>query len=668
MFGSLDKYIAVFLTGLVVTYFLTPLIRAAAVRFGIVDLPGGRRPHQRPTARGGGLAVVFGVHAACLMALAFPWPEVAGQLNLVWWQHFAAASAVLLVIGLIDDIRGLGPWPKLAGQVVAGLLISFTGTRFGSLLGFELPGWLDAALVVVWLVAMINAFNLIDGLDGLASGLAIISAVGLGGIFVIEKLPGNVLVLLGLIGACLGFLRYNFHPATIFLGDTGSMFLGFILGVVSLQTFTKNTLILSFTIPMLVLGVPIYDTLLAIWRRSVRLWLTKGQVVKRENRSGIMQADVQHIHHRLLNAGLSTRGVATLLCGANALLVGFGLLITTFKSHGAGIFLIALLSGVYVLMRHMAAIELRDTGKVLLAGLRRPTHTALKALFYPVWDMTWMAGSLAIGMWVIEGSRVDFWHTWFLELPVWVTPTFTLLAMSRNYVTVWTRARTRDVLELIFTLQAGLLLSLAIALVIEPAELRRYLLRMLVVGGIGHPAIVGCRVIYRLLEEAMVWLKSQSDGYSETGRVLLYGAGGRCQLFLKERGFSNSRSLDGRVIVGLLDDEPSLNFQWVQGYKVLGSLTDLPRLISRQSITGIIITAVLKPEQREAVEEIARGRGLQLTEWCFREQEICGTAPRIVSEAVPAVVPIPSPERSAPENHIPEAVPAVVPIPSPIQS
>lgn len=646
LFGGLDKYLSVFLTGLVVTYFLTPMVRAVASRLGIVDLPNERRPHKHATARAGGLAVVLGVHAACLMALAFPWPEVAGELNLAWWRHFVTASAVLLVIGLIDDIRGLGPWLKLSGQVVAGVLVAFTGTRFGSLCGLELPGWLDSILVVMWLVATINAFNLIDGLDGLASGLAIISAIGLGGIFVIQHLPANVLILLGLIGACLGFLRYNFHPATIFLGDTGSMFLGFILGVVSLQTFTKNTLILSFTIPMLVLGVPIYDTLLAIWRRSVRMWLAKNQPAKGEKRVGIMQADVQHLHHKLLNAGLSTRGVATLLCAANALLVAFGLLITTFKSHGAGIFLVALLGGVYVLMRHMAAIELRDTGKVLLAGLRRPTHTTLKALFYPVWDMAWMAGSLAIGMWVIEGTRVAFWHTWFLELPVWVTPTFTLLAMSRNYVTVWTRARTRDVLDLIFTLQAGLLLSLAIALVIEPAEFKRYLLRMLVLGGISHPAIVACRVIYRVLEEAVVWLKSQSEENPETGRVLLYGAGGRCQLFLKERGFGNSRSFDGRVIVGLLDDEPSLHFQWVQGYNVLGGFKDLPQLISRHRITGVVITAVLAPEKCAAVEELARQRGLHLTEWCFREQEICGTAPKIVAEASPVAATLLSPSRS----------------------
>src|SRR5207244_1880862 len=130
--------------------------------------------------------------------------------------------------------------------------------------------WLDSIFVVIWIIAVINAFNLIDGLDGLASGLAIISAIGLGGVILLQNLPG-LLVVLGLIGACLAFLRYNFHPASIFLGDTGSMFLGFTLGLVSLQTFTKGTFFLSLSIPLLVLGVPIYDALLAIWRRSMRI-------------------------------------------------------------------------------------------------------------------------------------------------------------------------------------------------------------------------------------------------------------------------------------------------------------------------------------------------------------------------------------------------------------
>jgi UDP-GlcNAc:undecaprenyl-phosphate/decaprenyl-phosphate GlcNAc-1-phosphate transferase len=587
----------------------------------VVDLPDKRRPHKHPTARGGGLAVIIGVQAACVMALVFPWPKLAGGLDLDWWRHFSLASLVLLVVGLVDDIRGMKAHVKLCGQAAAAGLMCLSGVRFGSILGVQLPVFLDCALVIFWLVAVINAFNLIDGLDGLASGLAIISATGLCGIFLLGSMPGNVLVLVGLIGACLGFLRYNFHPATIFLGDTGSMFLGFILGVISLQTFTKNTLFISLTIPMLVLGVPIYDALLAIWRRSVRLWLSGNQPGPTIKASGIMQPDLEHLHHRLLKAGLSTRGVATVLCVLNGALVVFGLLITTFESHAAGIFLLALLAGVYVLMRHLAVIELRDTGRALLTGLRRPTHATFKALGYPVWDMVWLAGSLAVAMWAFEPPRPNFWHAWFLDLPVWVTPTFSILAASRVYLTVWTRARVLDALRLASLLLLGLFLSLGIALLIDPSETSKWLVRMLVMGALSHPAILCMRMLYRAVEELVIFFKSQSDQPGQGERVVLYGAGGRCQLFLKERGFSNSKSYDGRAIVGLLDDEPSLHFQWVYGYLVLGGIKDLPHLIKRHRITGLVITAALPPEARAAAQEMALKQGLRLSEWYFGERK-----------------------------------------------
>ena len=622
MFSTLYKYSAVFLTALVATYLLTPLVRALACRYGIMDLPNERRPHKHATARGGGLAVFLGVNAACLVALAFPADTRPGGFDLHWWLGFAPASLVLLAVGLTDDIRGLRPWKKLVGQITAAVLICLSGTRFGKLFGFQLPPVLDSVLVVVWIVAVINAFNLIDGLDGLASGLAVISATGLCGILVLGHLPGAVLMLVALAGACLAFLRYNFHPATIFLGDTGSMYIGLVLGVIALQSLTKNTFVLSMTIPMLVLGVPIYDTLLAIWRRSVRRMIHGQEPAGGGKRAGIMQADVEHLHHRLLKSGLSTRRVATILCILNGGLVGFGLLMATFQSHAYGIFLLALLAAVYVLLRHMAVIELRDTGKMLLTGLRRPTHARLKALAYPAWDMVCLAGSLGVAMAIFEPPRVAFWHDWFLDLPVWVTPTFSLLAMSRVYVTVWTRARVLDVLLLLFTLVAGLLLSLGIALLIDPYNVSTWLLRALVIGALGHGAIIGVRVFYRCIEEIVLYLKSTKDPNGNIEGVVLYGAGGRCQLFLRELGFNDALSFDGRNIVGLIDDEPTLHFNWVHGQMVLGGLHDLPQLIPRHHITGIVITATLKPEARAAVQEMARQHNLRLSEWCFENRSL----------------------------------------------
>ncbi len=618
MFGDLDKYILVFLTGLVVTYLLTPVVRSLATRYGVVDKPDARRPHKRITARGGGIAVVIGVQVACLMAVAFPWPKLAGGLDWVWWQKYALASLILLVVGVIDDIRGMKALVKLSGQVLAALVMWFSGTRFGQLLGHDLPDPVDCILVVVWLVAIINAFNLIDGLDGLASGLAIISAIGLCGILLMQKVPGDVLLLLGFIGACFGFLRYNFHPASIFLGDTGSMFIGFTLGVVSLQTFTKNTFLISMTIPILVLGVPIYDALLAIWRRSVRSWMS-GQ--NSGPRHGIMQPDVEHLHHRLIQSGLSTQRVATFLYILNGGLVTVGLMLMLFQSHAAGIFLIALLAGVYVLMRQLAVIELRETGRALLMGLHRPTHATFKALAYPVWDMFWLAGSLALIMWVIEGQRVDFWHTWFVDLPVWVTPTFSLLALSRTYVTYWPRARLRDVLMVLVWLQAGILFSLGLALVIEPAAGKQWVIRAILVAGISHPVLVASRLFYRCIEELVLWLKRQGDP-GETERVLLYGAGIRAQLFLKDRALRIAKNFDGRLIVGFIDDEKTLHFQWVYGQLVLGGLKELPALIERQKINRVIIVAELPPESRSAVQEIAARCGIRLSDWYPAEHNI----------------------------------------------
>jgi len=632
MFSYLAKYIAVFLTGFVATYILTPIVRSQAVRFGVVDLPNERRPHKRPTARGGGLAVFLGFHAACLVAVALPWPKVAGGLDFDWWRRFLVPSLLLLVVGLIDDIRGMRPLLKLGGQALAAALVFLGGGRFGVLFGYQLPLFLDFLMVEFWLLAVINAFNLIDGLDGLASGLAIISALGLCGIIALEHLPSNVLVLLGLIGGCMAFLRYNLHPASVFLGDTGSMFIGLTLGAVSLQTFTKSTFILALTIPMLVLGVPIYDSLLAIWRRSARMYVVGGQASPGRKRIGIMQADVDHLHHRLLKSGLSTRRVATVLCLGNALLVAFGLLMTSFQSHASGILLIVLLAGTYVLLRHFALIELRETGTALLAGLRRPTHSTFVALAYPVWDVVCFGGALAVSMWFFEGTTVMFWHSWLLDLPVWMTPTFILLAISETYITEWTRVRLREILKLTFTLQIGLLISLAIALLIDPYNnAQQWFMRALIIGGLSHPAILCSRMAYRFVDELVNWSRAKSDATGEGTRVVLYGTGGRCWLFLSMRAVENSGRSDGNVIIGMIDDDVTLHSRWIYGYKVLGAIEDLPQLVASNGILKVIIVEELKPETRKHLEQMAAKNRLQLSEWRFEERAI-----NIHGEALPS--------------------------------
>jgi FlaA1/EpsC-like NDP-sugar epimerase len=335
-----------------------------------------------------------------------------------------------------------------------------------------------------------------------------------------------------------------------------------------------------------------------------------------------MQPDVEHLHHRLIKSGFSTQRVATSLYVLNGALVMVGLLIMFFQSHAAGIFLIALLAGVYVLLRQLAVIELRETGRALLMGLHRPTHTTFKALVYPLWDMVWLAGSLALIMWAIEGQTVDFWHTWYVDLPVWVTPTFSLLALSRTYITYWPRARLRDVLMVLVWLQTGIVFSLGLALVIDPLSAGKWVLRAVLVAGISHPVILASRLFYRCVEELVLWVKRQGEVAGETERVLLYGAGIRAQLFLKDRALKTSRNPDGRLILGFIDDEKSLHFQWVYGFLVLGGLKELLVLIERRNIGRIIIVSELLPESRQAVQEIAGRTGIKLSEWQPEEHEL----------------------------------------------
>jgi FlaA1/EpsC-like NDP-sugar epimerase len=273
-------------------------------------------------------------------------------------------------------------------------------------------------------------------------------------------------------------------------------------------------------------------------------------------------------------------------------------------------------------MRHLAVIELRETGRALLGGLQRPTHITLLALGFPLWDMLCLAAPVALAMALAEPPRGNFWHGWFLELPVWVSPTFSLLAVSRIYVTLWSRARFRDVLMLLGLLQGGILLSLGIALLIDPGHAGQSLFRALVIAALSQPLMIGIRVLYRAVEEALVYLRVQNEPALPEKRVLLYGAGGRCQLFIKERSFNDSRSFDGRLIAGLIDDDRAIHSQWIYGYQVLGGIKDLPRIVEKTGATALIITAALTEEAKTAARAAAKKLGIRLTEWNFAEREL----------------------------------------------
>ena len=311
---SLQHYIALVAVGVAVTALLTPLVRRLALRYGLVATPGGRRIHKKPVAEAGGSAMVAGLAAVILF-------QIAGELLFGWKgfltdQSFDArmligvgvGALVIFGVGFVDDIKDLRPGLKLAGTIVGALIVALSGLRIDFISNpFDnsiilLGGVLATIITVVYLVSFANIINLLDGMDGLAAGVSGIAAVSLlvlaGGA---NQLSAAVIAA-GVIGICIGFLFYNFNPASIIMGDQGALTLGFLLGIVSLMGVMKTTAAIALAVPLLIVGVPIFDTASAIVRRI------------RSNRP-IKEGDRGHIHHRLLGRGFNQRQTVLIIYG-----------------------------------------------------------------------------------------------------------------------------------------------------------------------------------------------------------------------------------------------------------------------------------------------------------------------------------------------------------------
>jgi len=302
-------YLALVGVALVATLIATPIVRDLSVRASLVDRPGGRKVHVKAVPRLGGIGIFVGFAAALAVQVAGGfagwWPAVISRLDLPLMGTLAGC-VLIFIVGLIDDLKGLSAGMKFGGQLTAAAIPIAAGLHIQ-----HVPlGLLTYPVTALWIVGFANVFNLIDGLDGLAAGVAAIAAASFLLIAVdMETIVAGVLAA-SLIGACVGFLRYNFHPASIIMGDSGALLIGFVLGCTSLLGVMKSAAALTLVAPLIVIGVPVFDTGSAIIRR----W-----------RSGrpIHEADNGHIHHRLLHLGFSQRQtVLTIYAWSAALAIG----------------------------------------------------------------------------------------------------------------------------------------------------------------------------------------------------------------------------------------------------------------------------------------------------------------------------------------------------------
>ena len=340
------QYIIVLISTLVLSAVATPLVRFLSFKIGAVDNPNARRINKVPMPTAGGLAVFIAFAVSVLGFL----PGIIKHLNVDGdYIHYVLplvlAGGIIILTGLIDDVKELKPLPKLCGILIAATIIwLWTDFRFddfkipfgGPLIHF--PGWVSFLLTVLWIVAITNAVNLIDGLDGLVSGVSIISLTTMGIVSYFFLHDSNIflpLTIFILVVSIAGFLPYNYHPAIIYLGDTGALFIGFMIGVLSLQGL-KNSTAVAVVTPMIILGVPITDTVVAIIRRHL-------------SGKKFYEADRMHLHHRLLSMGLTHRGTVLVIYAISFIFSLTSLLLNVSSRLGGVLLMVFLLLGVLIL-------------------------------------------------------------------------------------------------------------------------------------------------------------------------------------------------------------------------------------------------------------------------------------------------------------------------------
>ena len=471
------KYLLLFLMGLLTTILLTPLIRRSAVRFHAFDVPNERKVHHQPTPRLGGFSLFIAFNLILIISSRFDYfyfpPHFLQGINYIW---LFLAGAIVFGMGAVDDLSGLSPSHKLLFQTIAALIISLNAFRieiitfpFGTL---ELGIW-SVPVTVLWVVAITNSLNLLDGLDGLAAGSAFIVSLAIFCIAMINENIGSALISVILAGATLGFLKYNFHPAKIFLGNSGSYYLGFMLSILSLHSNSKDTTTVIILIPILLLGLPIMDTILSMLRRLLKsLHLVGSNGNKNPNafsssdRWSIFRADRDHIHHRLLQLGFNHSRAVIFLYAISLILGALAFSSVYFRNINQAFLITAIGIASYVGIKKLKYSEIQ----VLRNGVLLPlfdTPLISQRILKTSLDLTFIAFSYYLAFFLrFEGQFDPAVRKYYLStVPLVLAVKLLIFYFSGLYRGTWQYAGVADLMRvaravLLACIAAGILLSM----------------------------------------------------------------------------------------------------------------------------------------------------------------------------------------------------------------
>ncbi len=586
LLGYASSFGLAFALGLVATF----LTRTAARRFGLVAKPRADRWHKKPTALFGGVGIFVGFVATYFLRRP---ADIHGDMLLL------VCSGGMFAVGLIDDLVQLKPYAKLIGQILFATLF----TTFGMRLHWLQTTPLDQALTIFWLVGITNAINLLDNLDGLAGGIAAIAALYLVYFCHAASAPALATTTAAFAGAVVGFLVLNFNPASIFMGDCGSLFLGFFLGGVSLidnQVAMRRNILSILTLPVLLLLIPIVDTTFVTIMRKLA-----GRAVSQGGRD--------HTSHRLVALGLSERSAALTLW---SLAIASGAVALAVRSlpWQVGAFIVpafGLLLGFFAIylgrVRVYAPVtsEIEGGGRALLPTLADFTYK--RRIFEVLHDVVIvLLAYYAAFLLRFDGRLTEpFYSRFVASLPLVLAVQLTAFLALGLYRGLWRYTSMQDVPVLIrSTFGAWLATVVGIGLVWRFDGFSRgaLVIDLLILG----VAIAGSRVSFRLMRVWLVRVSAPRDGR----RVLIYGAGDGGELLLRE--LQNNREL-GLLAVGFVDDDPQKRGRLIHGVRVLGPAEELGALVGGQHVDELVIsTGKLPAERMTLIARLCGDAGIQV--------------------------------------------------------
>jgi UDP-N-acetylmuramyl pentapeptide phosphotransferase/UDP-N-acetylglucosamine-1-phosphate transferase len=647
------------LIAFVVSLVLTRVCIGILPRLGYMDMPHGRHIHKKPVPRGGGIAFIFAFWISISLYTAKLCHYDLSGFSSLPTGHFLIAlsgpAVILFLTGLYDDRFGMSRIIKLLLHVSAGVAVYFLGGGIHEIkiLGHTLTlSWvLSLPVTVLCTVLVVNAFNLIDGLDGLAAGLAALSSVTIAiWIFISCGDLTMLILLLTFCTACLGFLVFNFSPARIFMGDTGSMFLGLFFAVTITSQSSRTATVAALLVPMVAVGVPIFDVILAVWRRSVRRFgihmlknnLDNAEVATEiengldatgrieiksaiEGKNGVMDADQDHLHHRLLRESHNKTSRAVLLMYLISVAVSLAAIAFTFIDNimpalGFLLFII----GVFVTLR-LANVELLASMSVVAQGVRVPRKSFILTAAHPLLDFIFVSISFFL-VWGILPAPVRAAYNFRLAL-ILVMPYFLILIFSGIYRTYWLRAGIGRYSLLLTLLLAAAVISFIFLnifatrnWVLADVPMRMTLILFLLHAFFSITLILSERFLLHFFESFAIrsyFLKNSMEaGHHNT---VIYGGGLGCRLYIGSLYSSRRFSCPFRIL-GIVDEDLSLQKLNVYGFPVLGTSWELEAVYEKSPFDTIVLTtANISGEAVERIRAFADTHNIRLTMFLAQE-------------------------------------------------